>query len=187
MIRASTACQGTELDRGAAGRRAVMRSGGMPEARRGSRRIGAPVRAAAVLALAALSGLGGAARAAPETIACPLRVVSDAATVVDVEKIAGFRPAFHGGSAAYLVGIGVFEGPVSDGVELASAPAGRGMRQWTFEAVRKPPTLVCRYEGGISLLRPSPKGASACVAATQASGAKDSQGVGLDYAVFACQ
>lgn len=127
------------------------------------------------------------ATAEPQTVACPLRVVTQAALVAELDKLGAFKVAFHGNSLAFLTGVAVYDGPPAAGSELPPAPAGNGMLQWTFPGAKSPPVLVCRYEGGVSLTRALSPGMRACVASMQRSTARDSLGVGLEFAVFACQ
>ena len=143
-------------------------------------------------AVACVAGLGALAlppmaHAEPQTIACPLRVVTQAALLAEADKIGDFKIAFHGNSLAFLTGVAVFDGPPASGAEMPPAPAGNGMLQWVFPGAKAPPVLMCRYEGGVSLTRTLAPGMRACVASMQRSTARDALGHGLEFAVFACQ
>ena len=123
------------------------------------------------------------ALAQPLTITCPMRVVPRAVQMGEMP--AGFSPAQLPTSLSYLIGVGLLEGAGADPVERAPVVMG-AQWQWTLDAARRS-AVVCRYEGGISLVRGVPPQLRQCTATVTRSAGRGMEGYGLDRAVVTCQ
>lgn len=138
--------------------------------------------AAGLLLLLAVTGAGGAQ--AQGVIACPERMKTTAATLVDPAVAKDFVAVIGGdtSSQTWLQDVAVL-GPT--GTRLMGTANGRKQITWAFDG-KSPVTIACLYEGGVSLVRTLPQPKS-CSAAIQRS--KDPGGAswGMDTASFTCR
>lgn len=136
--------------------------------------------------LLALALLGATAAGAATTIDCPVRVATRNASLHDGSEHEGFEARFNDQSMAYLLEIGISDGPVA--IDNVVAPVlTKPHPQWDLSGLKRTPYLVCHYEGGILLGRSLGPGLKACVADLRRIDMRLSSGVGFERAALHCQ
>jgi hypothetical protein len=119
------------------------------------------------------------------TIKCPLRVATEAARLNDSAQFPGFQARFYEGSFAYLVSVGLSNGPVAVNSDVAPSQL-QPYPQWNLDSFKAMPHAVCRYEGGILLSRPLGMGLKSCVADTRRADPQSTAGIGYEFAMLSC-
>ena len=108
------------------------------------------------------------------------------ASLHDSSEHEGFTAGFNDQSMAYLLEIGISDGPVA--IDNVVAPViTRPHLQWDLSGLKRTPYMVCHYEGGILLGRSLGPGLKVCVADLRRIDVRLSSGIGFERAALNCQ